>query len=85
MNEVKPEIKNIKNTSPENQAKQEKPKDVLKLLQNSRVLLSETFKKSKEANHEYTKLADIARDEMLRVEGAIQQVDVFIKQLKGEI
>lgn len=84
-NESKPEAINSKNTSPENDSKRGKVKDPLKLLQESRKVLVETFNKRKQENSEYTALADKARDEMLRVDGAIKQVDLFIKQFKGQL
>lgn len=56
--------------------------DTIKLLRNARISLEKTFNEKKAENIAYAAKADKARDEMLRVEGAIQQVDLFIKQFE---
>lgn len=60
----------------------EKSNDTLKLLQNARQSLGVTFAQKKQEHSDHLALADKARDAMLRTEGAIQQIDLFISQLE---
>jgi len=62
----------------------EKSIDALKLLQKSVKDLELNFSIKKKEYLSFSTKADQARDSMLRIEGAIQQINLSIKQLKGE-
>lgn len=59
--------------------------DMLKLLQNAKKSLEVSFSEKKISHQELIRKANLTNDEMLRIEGAIQQIDIFIKQLEGKI
>jgi hypothetical protein len=62
----------------------EKSNHALKLLQKTVKDLELNFTIKKKEYLEFNTKADQARDAMLRIEGAIQQIKLSIKQLNGE-
>lgn len=68
-----------------NEEKQANSNDMLKLLQNAKGSLETTYSEKKIAYKAYIDKANLTNDEMLRIEGAIQQIDIFINQLEGKI
>ena len=68
-----------------NEPAQENSTDMMKLLQNAKSSLEVSFKEKKISHQEYIRKANLVNDEMLRIEGAIQQIDIFIKQLEGKL
>ena len=62
----------------------DKSKDALKLLQKTVKDLELNFAIKKKEYLEFSTKADKARDAMLRIEGAMQQIKLSIKQLNGE-
>jgi len=62
----------------------EKSNDALKLLQKSVKDLELNFAIKKKEYLDLSTKADQVRDAMLRIEGAINQIKLSIKQLKGE-
>jgi hypothetical protein len=59
--------------------------DMLKLLQNAKKSLGVSYNEKKISHQETIRKANVINDEMLRIEGAIQQIDIFIKQLEGKL
>lgn len=68
-----------------NEEKPANSNDMLKLLHNARVSLETSYSEKKIAHRELISKANLTNDEMLRIEGAIQQIDIFIKQLEGKL
>lgn len=68
-----------------NEEKQVNSNDMLKLLQNAKGSLETTYSEKKITYKAYIDKANLTNDEMLRIEGAIQQIDIFIKQIEGKI
>lgn len=68
-----------------NEEKQVNSNDMLKLLQNAKVSLETSYSEKKIAYKAHIDKANLTNDEMLRIEGAIQQIDIFINQLEGKI
>lgn len=59
--------------------------EMLKLLQNAKSSLEVSYGEKKISYQALIAKANLTNDEMLRIEGAIQQIEIFIKQLKGEL
>lgn len=59
--------------------------EMLKLLQNAKSSLEVSYGEKKISHQALIAKANLTNDEMLRIEGAIQQIEIFIKQLKGEL
>lgn len=68
-----------------NEDKQENSNEILKLLHNARESLGVSYSEKKIAHQMCIQKANSINDEMLRIEGAIQQIDIFIKQLEGKL
>lgn len=76
-----PDLKSNEKNPEVNEAKQESADQALKLLHSSRAALTVSFQEFRQRNQDYLKQADLARDEMLRADGAIKNLDVLITQL----
>jgi len=68
-----------------NEEAPENSNEMLKLLQNAKKSLEVSYSEKKISHQGYIQKANTTNDEMLRIEGAVQQIDIFIKQLEGKL